>query len=153
MEDKSKLCTYCPKLAVYMFQFAEKATPSPLIHMVNVCDACTPFRNIKNDIICSHCEKKVDKPNYIYYKIGDSPICAAICCSKKCRSLCKDFVSSETNGPIGGYMCKNCSKINRHMFQCSGCKMVRYCNRECQEKDWSEHKKSCKRVDQKHEKY
>lgn len=35
-----------------------------------------------------------------------------------------------------------CAK-NRARQRCSRCKLVRYCNSECQQKDWKEHRKIC----------
>ena len=33
-----------------------------------------------------------------------------------------------------------------NLLKCSGCKVVKYCSRECQKKDWARHKKDCKKL-------
>lgn len=40
----------------------------------------------------------------------------------------------------------NASSSSRQVQICSGCRLVHYCGSECQKKDWSNHKASCKRA-------
>lgn len=40
--------------------------------------------------------------------------------------------------------CFNCHAKSEKLSACSGCKKVRYCNKDCQSKDWSKHKFVCK---------
>lgn len=40
--------------------------------------------------------------------------------------------------------CFNCHAKPGKLSACSGCKKVRYCNKECQSKDWPKHKFVCK---------
>eukprot|EP01122_Echinamoeba_exundans_P004502 TRINITY_DN14558_c0_g1_i1.p1 TRINITY_DN14558_c0_g1~~TRINITY_DN14558_c0_g1_i1.p1 ORF type:complete len:219 (+),score=31.46 TRINITY_DN14558_c0_g1_i1:130-786(+) len=44
--------------------------------------------------------------------------------------------------------CAKCGNPN-NLMQCSGCKRVRYCGRECQVSHWKVHKAACKRLDKK----
>lgn len=45
--------------------------------------------------------------------------------------------------------CNGCHKLGLtlglKLHKCSGCKMVKYCSRECQRDDWAEHKIECKK--------
>jgi hypothetical protein len=41
--------------------------------------------------------------------------------------------------------CNVCRNYGLTLFKCGGCRSVYYCSRECQHKDWKEHKKSCKK--------
>ncbi len=44
--------------------------------------------------------------------------------------------------------CSACTKketIEHHKW-CTACKVIRYCAKECQEKDWERHKKTCKKI-------
>lgn len=41
--------------------------------------------------------------------------------------------------------CNTCRIQSTKMKKCSGCEKVYYCNAECQKKDWSNHKKECKK--------
>ena len=52
----------------------------------------------------------------------------------------KQFLYHETNLHVS--KCAVCSKKSKS--QCGGCKMRRYCSRECQKADWKTHKKVCK---------
>ena len=56
------------------------------------------------------------------------------------------------NSPISvRNQCHFCDRIPRKdeddkLMRCSACLAVRYCNRECQSKDWKFHKKGCKLI-------
>ena len=39
--------------------------------------------------------------------------------------------------------CSGCGKEFEDLKKCSGCKSVKYCNRECQVRDWRMHKLAC----------
>jgi methyl coenzyme M reductase subunit D len=43
-----------------------------------------------------------------------------------------------------GKQCNTCDKFDNKMNKCSGCQKIYYCNRECQLKDWPNHKQICK---------
>ena len=45
--------------------------------------------------------------------------------------------------------CRFCDRIptiDESLMRCAACLAVRYCNRECQSKDWEFHKKGCKLI-------
>jgi len=44
-------------------------------------------------------------------------------------------------------ICPVCKIIQKNMKKCSRCRNTYYCSRECQTKDWKEHKKVCKKKD------
>jgi hypothetical protein len=48
---------------------------------------------------------------------------------------CETCGASEWKHDTGG---------KRSCFQCTGCKLVRYCSKECQKADWANHKARCK---------
>jgi len=52
----------------------------------------------------------------------------------------------ERNNNLLGYSCNSCQSRKTVLFKCTGCKQVRYCDRECQRTDWSSHKDQCRRV-------
>ena len=65
-------------------------------------------------------------------------------------SSCKDFDPTKIKAEMIGISksdrkCSTCGHIDiaRKMKVCTGCKTYNYCNRECQKKHWSEHKKVC----------
>jgi ankyrin repeat protein len=39
--------------------------------------------------------------------------------------------------------CENCGSSSKRLKLCSKCEKVRYCSRDCQVKDYKEHKKEC----------
>jgi len=44
--------------------------------------------------------------------------------------------------------CMNCGKsIESNIKKCSGCHLVFYCNKNCQKKNWEDHKTRCKNRD------
>jgi len=50
--------------------------------------------------------------------------------------------------PTGG--CGECWKFAPKLLQCSGCKFMHYCSKECSVSDWSRHKPECKRLRDSH---
>ena len=42
--------------------------------------------------------------------------------------------------------CNHCKSITKKLLQCSKCKKVRYCGKDCQRKDWTTHENDCKKV-------
>ena len=52
------------------------------------------------------------------------------------------------DGQFAERRCGQCgvwqSDTERKLERCSGCKLVYYCSRECQKRDWKEHKAHCK---------
>ena len=43
--------------------------------------------------------------------------------------------------------CGECNEVHDHMKKCDSCKCIYYCSRECQVKDWKQHKKFCGMID------
>ena len=41
--------------------------------------------------------------------------------------------------------CETCEKHSSLLMKCAGCKVVRYCSKECQKYDWKYHRLVCKR--------
>jgi len=60
-------------------------------------------------------------------------------------SALSSLLSDDDNTQFPRYNhCANCTKRNVYMNQCSRCKMVKYCSRECQSLHWKKvHKESC----------
>lgn len=51
---------------------------------------------------------------------------------------------TENNELKSGVLCANCKNVQKGTEKrCARCKNVVYCNRECQEKHWKEHRKEC----------
>lgn len=57
--------------------------------------------------------------------------------SRACRSLYK--LSGLTD-----YQCSYCSNADCLLCLCGNCRAAAYCSKECQQLDWSRHKKPCK---------
>lgn len=47
--------------------------------------------------------------------------------------------------------CGFCGKYKKDIKKCSRCKLILYCNQECQKNHWKEHKIVCKRLEIKKE--
>ena len=43
-------------------------------------------------------------------------------------------------------LCSACEKKSDSLMKCRACKCVWYCDKDCQDKHWEEHKKECKRI-------
>ena len=50
------------------------------------------------------------------------------------------------NGTTSTKMCSACEKKSNTLMKCRACKCVWYCDKDCQNKHWREHKKECKPI-------
>ena len=55
----------------------------------------------------------------------------------------KVCIESQTTSGKLPTPCSYCNKSSLHLRKCRWCGKVQYCNRDCQAKDWPEHKKVC----------
>ncbi len=49
----------------------------------------------------------------------------------------------ESNTETQQIRCRHCSSESEKLKKCSQCKLVSYCNNDCQKKDWVRHKVIC----------
>ena len=59
------------------------------------------------------------------------------------KALGKEFAKACFQEAERDFPCKVCGKPNGR--RCSKCMWVAYCSRECQGKDWNDHKDKCKK--------
>jgi len=50
----------------------------------------------------------------------------------------------DTNGTPTKKLCSKCGKESDTLKKCTACKCVWYCDKDCQNRHWKEHKKECK---------
>jgi hypothetical protein len=50
------------------------------------------------------------------------------------------------NGTPTKKLCSACGEKSNALMKCRACKCVWYCDKDCQNKHWKEHKKECKRI-------
>jgi hypothetical protein len=60
---------------------------------------------------------------------------------KKIRNYADDQKHNVPDAP----QCEVCDDSHENLKKCGRCKSVRYCSTECQEEDWPEHKRVCRR--------
>jgi hypothetical protein len=53
-------------------------------------------------------------------------------------------IAQRTERNDGKICCYTCKKVQKDYKRCSACGFARYCSKECQVKDWPEHKHICK---------
>ena len=53
---------------------------------------------------------------------------------------------AEENNEAPAKLCSACATKSDTLMKCTACKCVWYCNKECQNKHWKEHKKQCKLI-------
>ncbi|KAM3421095.1 hypothetical protein BST61_g1509 [Cercospora zeina] len=56
---------------------------------------------------------------------------------------------AEVECPVSTPVCNKCGEDEQKetpLLVCGGCRLVRYCDRECQKESWAKHKKLCKAV-------
>ena len=52
----------------------------------------------------------------------------------------------DTNGTPTKKLCSKCGKESDKLKKCTACKCVWYCDKDCQNRHWKEHKKECKPI-------
>lgn len=63
------------------------------------------------------------------------------------RGLQKQLPSPKVIIPKSA-RCENCKGREKKMMVCGRCRKACYCSRECQKRDWKQHKKSCAATDE-----
>ena len=53
---------------------------------------------------------------------------------------------AKKNGTKPKKMCSKCGKESDTLMKCRACKCVWYCDKDCQNRHWKEHKKECKQI-------
>lgn len=59
------------------------------------------------------------------------------------RSIAVSSESLKANKKYFGVQCTQCQTEMKKLFNCAKCKGVWYCSKECQKKNWSNHKPTC----------
>lgn len=92
-------------------------------------------------------EKWVRRCYYYLSYYCYNPACDAESADDHARTF-KNLKAKEgkagTNDVSFIYDCATCGKSSEKMYKCSKCKLVRYCDRDCQLADWKRHKSECK---------
>ena len=57
-----------------------------------------------------------------------------------------ETTDADENGTTPTNLCSACGKKSDTLMKCRACKCVWYCDKDCQNKHWKEHKKACKRI-------
>ena len=68
---------------------------------------------------------------------------------KLCSPTCSRAIVTLTRKKDGRTLeasCKACKKYVKDLKRCGKCGMVYYCSKECQIKDWKDHKEDCKLI-------
>ena len=76
-------------------------------------------------------------PNYISSKTEDKPHIF-----KPPKIIKPNLWKLEEDRQSKLNKCGHCHKIQA-LYRCGGCRQIRYCDRECQQKHWREHQKDC----------
>ena len=97
--------------------------------------------------ICDNCRLPSDKTKLC------SGCSSARYCSSECQKInwpthkeaCK-FIQEKI--PVGGIVspgshCGYCARSQVNLLKCGKCKLITYCNKDCQKKDWVYHKDLC----------
>lgn len=63
-------------------------------------------------------------------------------CSPKCSREIVTLIRKLDERTLEA-ACKNCEKYTKDLKICAKCRFTYYCSRECQKKDWKEHKEDC----------
>lgn len=138
---------------------------------------------LKNDIIFKRCIKgaisknkklrmqcievidqlvtvKSSRKRIVELKLGKSLEKLKNCRYKEVKSIGEKLITSleiynKENSKLirPSLLCCYCKIEAKKLMKCARCRKVFYCGRECQKKDWKEHKKFCKKPKKDEEKY
>jgi hypothetical protein len=139
---KGKICTNCGKNEANEGIFAGDNT-------FYLCDKCPKKLPNGTDVKCHFCKGYLNKGDGFEYSmmkaIVDGELCQYIImfCSVPCLKSYKANLNNRENTSVLnlGTLCRVCNKLSSKC--CCRCKQAYYCSKECQMKDWLEHKKYC----------
>ena len=66
-----------------------------------------------------------------------------LCRMEQLKKGLRAIVPPAGSATYGTHRCATCGRQGLHLQHCNGCRALRYCNRECQKRDWTEHKQVC----------
>lgn len=111
-----------------------------------VCTRCPDKFNTayKDKIFCIICSNLVTSDQFSFvFTIKDNTNTVFIAnCSEKCMS--KAVKKCKKDKELGLEFKCPCGKKDKEMKKCGRCKKIYYCSKECQIKDWQNHKSECK---------
>ena len=87
---------------------------------------------------CCSCKKALSVVKTMRVAIGVIGVVLYLTCSHDCARKIRRILKKTCSE-----MCHTCEKTLLDSLRCSKCRLTSYCNRECQRKDWPNHKKSC----------
>jgi hypothetical protein len=138
---RKQKCSQCSGIALRCLRF-QRLCLGPK-ELALLCDDCYPsfLSGIMGKCQCDYCGNVIYKdPHITTCIIVRLPTKAVVLtCSKKCEKRNRKEMVAES----ASYVCENCGKKESTMSRCSKCGIARYCSRECQVKNWPEHKRKC----------
>ena len=60
--------------------------------------------------------------------------------SELVSAMWDEWPQEKIDATLRKFRCAHCKKIPAKPLRCGGCKLVKYCNKECQTKDWKRHR-------------
>jgi hypothetical protein len=128
-------------LIVFRFSLDEKK------RMFVICLPCLKIAKIPEPD-CYFCGKKGNGDyNFHVDFINLNHRTTTACCSLECFKKAKDEAFSIEKLKMKKKCC-GCQEIKEDMLRCGGCHMKFYCSKECQKKDWVNHKPFCQSLKQ-----
>ena len=141
-------CSRCEKKRM-CFQIFRGATNN-LIFCSQKCvkKSTDKIKTFMQNAVCCQCEKKLSDPNcaMISKSQHSGTILNILHCSVECNALSRRQISNSKSTKLTAKcVCDKEMQISeKEHKKCGKCKTKLYCSRECQIKDWPDHKKDCK---------
>lgn len=107
----------------------------------SICAQCPDTNLIVTEKLnCWTCRNPI-KSDYCHYEMTYEKLAFKfIFCKSECMKIHKKEMTKNLDKLS---VCRVCN--TRTTQTCAGCKSIHYCSQQCQKKDWSSHKKTCKR--------
>ena len=113
------------------------------------------YRKNKNNKVCKTCKCNIYSTSIKCDKCQITDYCSIPCKEMNNKihgELCEFIKKTHNKSHYMNRWCANCKEFNIKAKSCSQCKLVYYCNADCQKKNWKHHKTLCKAIREEEEK-